>query len=215
LTRDGLALRGRFGKDAGASAASIPLAANKEVAVAAASWLKYAFLAHFSQPRTQRQLFRLIKAHRPLRLVEVGIYNVERTTAMIAVAQRFAKGESVSYTGLDWFDSRPDDLPRLTLKQAHRELQATGASVRLVPGEPARSVASIANAHRQTGLLLLSSPVTEASLAPAWFYFPRMVDATSIVLRERIDVASRPTFERLKQSLLVKQAATLGERKAA
>jgi hypothetical protein len=42
-----------------------------------------------------------------------------------------------------------------------------------------------------------------------------MVDQTSVVLRERIDVANRPTFELLKQSLLVKQAATLGERKAA
>jgi hypothetical protein len=190
-------------------------AANKEVAVAAASWLKYAYLAHFSKPRTQRQLFRLVKAQRTLRIVEVGIYDVERSAAMIAVAQRFADGEQVSYTGLDWFDARPDDLPRLTLKQAHRELQSTGAAVRLVPGEPARSVASIANAHQNTGLLLLSSPVTESSLAPAWFYFPRMVDQTSVVLRERIDVANRPTFELLKQSLLVKQAATLGERKAA
>lgn len=183
--------------------------------MAAASWLKYAYLAHFSKPRTQRQLYRLVKTNRTLRIVEIGIYSVERTTAMIAVAQRVADGEHVSYTGLDWFDTRSDDLPRLTLKEAHRELQATGAAVRLVPGEPARSVASIANAHPQTGLLLLSSPVTESSLAPAWFYFPRMVDSTSVVLRERIDVANRPTFERLKQSLLVKQAATLGERKAA
>ena len=183
--------------------------------MAAASWLKYVYLAHFSQPRTQRQLFRLVKAHKTLRIVEVGIYNVERSAAIITLAQRFAEGEQVSYTGLDWFDARPDDLPRMTLKQAHRELQSTGAAVRLVPGEPARSVASIANSHQNTGLLLLSSSVTESSLAPAWFYFPRMVDASSIVLRERIDVANRATFERLKQSLLVKQAATLGERKAA
>jgi len=190
-------------------------AANKEVAVAAASWLKYAYLAHFSKPHTQRQLFRLVKAHKTLRIVEVGILSIDRSAAMIAVAQRFAGGEQVSYTGLDWFEARPADLPQLTLKQAHRELQATGAAVRLVPGEPARSVASIANAHPHTGLLLLSSQVTEASLAPAWFYIPRMVDSSSIVLRERIDVADRPTFELLRQSLLVKQAATLGERKAA
>jgi len=183
--------------------------------VAAASWLKYAYLAHFSKPRTQRQLYRLVKVHKIFRIVEVGIYSVERTAAMIAVAQRYAGTEQVAYTGLDWFDARGEDLPKLTLKQAHRELQPTGATVRLVPGEPARSVTSIANAHQHTGLLLLSSPVTESSLAPAWFYFPRMVDSDSVVLRERIDAANRPTFELLKQSLLVKQAATLGERKAA
>jgi hypothetical protein len=52
-------------------------------------------------------------------------------------------------------------------------------------------------------------------LAAAWFYLPRMIDATSVVLRERIDSADRPTFELLNHSLLAKQAASLGERKAA
>ena len=183
--------------------------------MAAASWLKYAYLAHFSQPRTERQLYRLVKVHKICRIVEIGIQNVERTAAMIAVAQRYADAGQVSYTGLDWFDTRPDDLPQLTLKQAHRQLLATGATVRLVPGEPARSVASIANAHQHTGLLVLSSPVTDSMLAPAWFYLPRMVESGSVVLRERIDAANRPTFELLPKTLLVKQAATLGERKAA
>jgi hypothetical protein len=191
------------------------LHADKEVAVATASWLKYAYLAHFSQPRSERQLYRLVKVHNICRIVEVGIYSVERTAAMISVAQRYCGHQQVSYTGLDWFDSRGDDLPKLTLKQAHRELQATGATVRLVPGEPARSVAAIANSHQHTGLLLLASPVPESTLAPAWFYFPRMIDAESVVLRERIDAVNRPTFELLKHSLLAKQAATLGERKAA
>ncbi|MGD9633211.1 MAG: hypothetical protein AB7G28_21605 [Pirellulales bacterium] len=183
--------------------------------MAAASWLKYAYLAHFSQPRTQRQLFRLVKFHKICRIVEVGIFSLERTAAMIAVAQRFAGTNPVNYTGLDWFDARDAEFPKLTLKDTHRQLQATGATIRLVPGEPARSVGAIANSHPSTGLLLLSSPVAESSLAPAWFYFPRMVDGKSIVLRERIDAANRPAFELLKNSLLVKQAAALGERKAA
>jgi hypothetical protein len=63
---------------------------NKEVPVAAVSWLKYAYLAHFSKPRTQRQLYRLVKVHNVGRIVEVGIDSIERTAAMIAVAQRFA-----------------------------------------------------------------------------------------------------------------------------
>ena len=183
--------------------------------MAAVSWLKYAYLAHFSKPRTQRQLYRLVKVHKIGRIVEVGIDSIERTAAVIAVAQRYAGAEQVEYTGLDWFDARSEDLPRLTLKQAHRELQATGATVRLVPGEPARSVGAIANAHQHTGLILLASLVPESALAPAWFYFPRMVDAGTVVLRERIDVADRPTFELLNHALLRKQAATLGERKAA
>ena len=183
--------------------------------MAAASWLKYAHLAHFSKPRTERQLYRLVKVHKVCRIVEVGIHSVERTAAMIAVAERYAGSEPVAYTGLDWFDARSEDLPQLTLKQAHRELQATGATVRLVPGDPARSVGAIANAHQHTGLLLLASSVPDGALAPAWFYFPRMIESSSVVLRERIDAAGRPTFEMLNHALLRKQAATLGERKAA
>ena len=183
--------------------------------MAAASWLKYVYLAHFSQPRTERQLYRLMKVHKISRIVEIGIQSIERTTAMIAVAQRYSGTEQVAYSGLDWFDARDEDLPKLTLKQAHRELQSTGATVRLVPGEPARSVTAIANAHQHTGLLLLSATVPESLLASAWFYFPRMIDSASVVLRERIDSAGRSTFELLNHSLLAKQASTLGERKAA
>ena len=183
--------------------------------MAAASWLKYAYLAHFSKPRTERQLYRLVKVHKVCRIVEVGVQSLQRTVAMISVAQRYAGKEQVSYTGLDWFDARDSDLPSLTLKQAHRELQATGATVRLVPGDPGRAVSAIANSHAHTGLLLLSASVPDSMLAAAWFYLPRMIDAASVVLRERIDSADRPTFELLNHSLLAKQAATLGERKAA
>jgi hypothetical protein len=189
--------------------------ADKEDAVAAASWLKYAYLAHFKKPRSERQLYRLIKVHKVTRIVEIGIAGIERTTAMISVAQRFGGTQQIAYTGLDWFDARDSDMPKLTLKQAHRELQSTGATVRLVPGEPARSVSAIANAHQHTGLLLLSASVAESTLAPAWFFFPRMIDSASVVLRERIDADGRSTFELLNHSLLAKQAATLGERRAA
>jgi hypothetical protein len=191
------------------------LAANKEVAVAAASWWKYAYLAHFSRPRTERPLFRLVKRHKICRIVEIGIQDVARSVSLVNVAERYADQGKVSYTGLDWFDSRSAELPQLTLKQAHRQLQATDAVVRLVPGEPGRSVGAIANAHPHTGLLILGSAVTDSQLVAAWFYLPRMVDAGSVVLRERIDSANRATFERLPHSLLIKQAAALGERRAA
>ena len=174
--------------------------------MAAASWLKYAYLAHFSKPRTERQLYRLVKVHKVCRIVEVGIYSLERTAAMIAVAQRYAGTEQVAYTGLDWFDARNEDLPKLTLKQAHRELQSTGATVRLVPGDPARSVAAIANAHQHTGLLLLSSPVPDSMLAPAWFYFPRMIDA-ELGGAPRADRRGRPADVRTAEPLATCEAS--------
>jgi hypothetical protein len=189
--------------------------ANKEVTVAAVSWLKYAYLAHFSKPRTERQLYRLVKLHKVCRIVELGVGSLERTRELVAVAQRYADQGKVSYTGLDWFEARAAELPVLTLKQAHCELQATGATVRLVPGEPGRSLASVANAHQHTGLVLISAAVSDASLSPAWFYLPRMLDPHSVVFRERLDESGEPAFDELSHERLVQLARGGGVRRAA
>jgi hypothetical protein len=221
----GIAHRDRIGKDAGKSgdpthavpaAESAPSpAANKEVAVAAVSWLKYVRLTLFSKPRSERQLYRLVKLHKIDRIVEIGIGSTARTTSLIGVAQRYAVEGKVSYAGLDWFEARPDELPRLTLKRAHAQLQATGAQVRLVPGEPARSVATIANAYQHTGLVLISAAVEDSTLAESWFYVPRMLDGSSIVLRERCDEAGEPTFEMLEHEQIVAWAGCSRGRRAA
>jgi hypothetical protein len=191
------------------------LAAHKEVAVAAASWLKYAYLAYASKPRTDRQLYRLVKLHGICRIVELGIGNVERTTNLIDVAQRFTEDAKVAYTGLDWFDSRSCDLPALTLKQTHCQLQATGAQVRLVPGDPGRSLRGAANSHPHTGLLLISAAVSDISLESAWFYVPRMLDGRSIVLRERLSEVGEPSFELVSMQRLAELVERASSRQAA
>ena len=190
-------------------------AANKEVAVAAVSWLKYVRLTLFSKPRSERQLYRLVKLHSVGRIVEIGIGSIARTMSLVGVAQRYASDGKVAYAGLDWFEARTAELPRLTLKQAHSQLQATGAQVRLVPGEPGRSVATIANAYQHTGLVLISAAVDDSDLADSWFYVPRMLDGTSIVLRERYDEAGEPTFEMVEHEQIVAWAGCSRGRRAA
>jgi hypothetical protein len=179
------------------------------------NWLKYAHLAHFSKPRSERQLYRLVKRHKVYRIVEVGLSHLERSVALVGVAQRYAADSQVSYTGVDWFDARSADLAKLTLKQAHTRLQATGGKVRLVPGEPGRSLAAVANAHQHTGLLLISAAVADSSLSPAWFYVPRMLDAGSIILRECLDAAGEPAFEPLSAARITELAKQSAGRRAA
>jgi hypothetical protein len=191
------------------------LSVEKEVAVAAASWLKYAYLAFASKPKSDRQLYRLVKLHRVCRIVELGIGSLERSAALIGVGQRYVADGKVAYTGLDWFDARPGDLPALTLKQAHRELQATGAQIRLTPGEPARSLRGIANAHAHTGMLLISASVADSTLESAWFYVPRMLDGRSIVLRERLNGAGESAFELVSMQKLAEFVERASTRQAA
>jgi hypothetical protein len=179
------------------------------------NWLKYAYFAHFSKPRAERQLYRLIKRHKVCRIVEIGMGDVNRAAKLIRVAQRYANDGKVFYTGVDWFDARTDDMPELTLKQAHRYLQTTGAQVRLVPGDPGRSVASVANAHQHTGLLIISPAVTDSMLAPAWFYVPRMLDQASVVLRERTSEAGELSFDVLTTARIVELARPASGRRVA
>ena len=183
--------------------------------MAAASWLKYVRLAYFSQPPSERELYRLVKRHKVCRLVEVGVGNIERTAALVLVAQRYAADGQVAYTGVDWFDARSAELPRLMLKQAHARLQSTGAKIRLVPGEPGRSLAGVANAHQHTGLLVISAAVADSSLDTAWFYVPRMLDEHSIVLRECLDEAGELAFERLPAAKIAELAGPAAGRRAA
>ncbi len=178
--------------------------------MAAASWIKYAYLAHFARPKCDRQLYRLVKRERVCRIVEVGIGSIERSVALISVAQRYAGDVKVCYTGLDFFEARSEELPKLFLKQAYQTLQTTGAQVRLAPGPAAQSIASIANAHQDTDLFLISSLVADADLTRGWFYVPRMLNAKSTVLRTVTDATGETSFTQISVAKIMEWAASLG-----
>jgi hypothetical protein len=160
-------------------------------------------------------MYRLVKRQQVRRIVEVGLNDIGFTSSLIEVAQRFAGDQKVVYSGLDWFDARPKQMSRLTLKDAYRMLHATGASVRLVPGVPPTSLASVANAHQNTDLILVSSAITCDELESAWFYVPRMLHHKSVILREQMSPAGERSFEWLSLSQIAEWAGRAGGRRAA
>jgi len=183
--------------------------------VAAVGWIEYAYLAHFAQPKAVRNLYRLVKRLKVCRIVEVGISDLERADRLIRVAQRYTQSKVVAYTGLDWFDARPSQFSPLSLKDAHRILQKTGASVRLVPGEPARSLTTAANSLLHTDLLLIAPTVADGSLTSSWPFVPRMLDSHSVVLRERCGAGGGPEFRRLTSAELAQLARQAAPARAA
>jgi hypothetical protein len=134
---------------------------------------------------------------------------------LVAVAQRYARDKKVWYTGIDLFEARPEGRPALALKDAYRILRATDAGIRLVPGTPARSLASAANAHPNTDIILIGRNVTEADLRGAWFYVPRMLHANSVVLAERAVGDGQVSFESISRSQIAEWAAGESVRRAA
>jgi hypothetical protein len=178
----------------------------KEDSVAAASWFRYAYFAHFSRPKSVRQLYRLVKRQQFCRIVEIGISDLKRSVSLVEIAQRYAAGRTVLFTGIDWFDARGPEMSPLSLKEAYRPLHATGAKVRLAPGSPGKSLAAAANAHQNTDLILISSHVPNSELADAWFYMPRMLHGRSEVIRESLVPGADPTFDRISASEIAERA---------
>ncbi len=146
--------------------------------------LNYARLAFFSKESSDRQLFRLVKKHRVLRIVELGIGSLERTSKLLKLAGDNASQGEIQYTGFDSFDLRAESEEPLSLIMAHRELIRCGASVRLTPGGPASGLPAQANSLSDTDLLLISPSVSDEVLEPLWFYLPRMCHPGTLVLSQ-------------------------------
>lgn len=149
----------------------------------AAGIIKFAYLAYLAKPSADRSLYRLIKNDRVCRIVELGIGSLPRILNLIAVAQRFSPQEEIQYSAVDWFDMRSSDLEPLKLIEAHRELKSTGAKIRLLPGDPGRTLRDVANSLPKTDLIVIHPAVTDADLSNAWYYFPRMCHPRTTLLR--------------------------------
>jgi hypothetical protein len=163
-----------------------------------ASYLRYLYLAYFSKPVYERILYRAVRRTRARKILEIGVGDVTRTLRMIRLAHRVSNGEAVRYAAIDLFEARPAaDGQALSLKEAHRLLNATQAHIQLIPGEPAQALARAANSLPNVDLLLISAGQSDASLTEAWFFFPRMLHDASAVYRETSDADGTTRLETL------------------
>jgi hypothetical protein len=168
--------------------------------VSAVSRLNFLYLAYASKPKAERFLYRIIRKRRMSRIVEFGMTSILRSRRMIEVAQRYAPPRNVCFTGFDQFEAAPVEasacLPsRQSLIGVFRALRPTGASVRLLPGTIAGVLPDAANTLPGTDMVIIAHTVSEADMAHAWFYLPRMLHAGSLVLWEQAPSAEGTAFQ--------------------
>ena len=181
----------------------------------AAGLLKSFYLRYLSKPACDRSVYTLIRRHRIRNIVELGVGHGQRAANMIALAQRYHDSE-VRYAGIDLFEARSDAASGLSLKQAYKQLRATGAKVQLVPGDPFSSLARTANNLTGTELLLVSADQDAASLERAWFYVPRMLAEHAVVLVEcPADNRAKHTFQRMSRIEIERLAGAKQQRQRA
>lgn len=175
------------------------------------------YLSYFSQPAGDRILYRSLRKQPVRKILELGIGTAQRTLRMLAMAVEDQPASTVSYAGVDLFEARSSqDGPGLPLKAAYQQLKASGARVRLVPGDPYSALARTANEIGAVDLIVISGDQDPHSLGRAWFYVPRMLHAeTRVFLEQRESQGAPSRLIALSRAEINERVALTSPRRAA
>jgi len=144
------------------------------------------YLSHLSNPASDRVIYRAIVQKKSYRILELGIADGRRALRMIDAAAGLTSRSDIQYTGMDSFEDRGEtDGPGLSLIAAHRVLTRSGAKIKLIPGDPLRSLARAANELGQVDLLVISSQAEPDRLSRVWYFVPRLLHAQSRIFVEQ------------------------------
>jgi hypothetical protein len=86
-------------------------------------------------------------------------------------------------------------------------LAASGARLRLVPGDPYSALAHAANSLLDTDLVVIRADQDPVALERAWFYLPRMLHEQSVVLVEQLGTEGHEGTYRALDLQAVRQLA--------
>ena len=181
------------------------------------SAFKFFQLAWLSKPKSDRQIYKLIKQRQISSIVEIGLGDGIRCSNMIAVAQKFNTDAKIKYTGVDLFDARDEDETPLKLIEMHRKLNAINAKTQLVPGDIASTIPRIANSHVRTDMIIISAGFENEGFEATQMFLPRMLHPSSVVLIQDYDDEEFEVYSRLEIEKMASQSPsqTALERKAA
>jgi hypothetical protein len=150
--------------------------------LAVSTRLRLFYLFHFSKPIADRPIYRAVHENRVQSVLEIGIGVGQRAKRLIELAALHAPASQIRYAAIDLFEARPaEERPRLSVKAAHQLLVATGAKIKLLPGDPLTVLSRAANCLGPVDLMVVSPGQDAASLASAWFFVPRMLHKGSRV----------------------------------
>ncbi|MGD0654632.1 MAG: hypothetical protein ABSA16_09830 [Thermoguttaceae bacterium] len=148
---------------------------------------KIFYLSYLSKPASDQVIYRAIVQKKACRILELGIADGHRALRMIDAAARFTPRSDIQYIGMDNFEDRGQtNAPGLSLIAAHRVLTRSRAKIKLIPGDPLRSLARAANDLGQVDLLIVSPQAETDRLSRVWYFVPRLLHAHSRIFVEQL-----------------------------
>jgi hypothetical protein len=177
---------------------------------------KIFYLSYFSNPASDRQIYRAILQKKSRRILELGIADGSRALRMIDAATRFTPRSDIQYIGMDSFEDRGETGgPGLSLLDAHRKLTRSGVKIKLIPGDPLKSLARAANDLRQVDVLIISPQTETDRLSRIWYFVPRLLHAQSQIFVEQLLPGSKKAFQAVSPREIDQWAAKAVRWKAA
>ncbi len=179
--------------------------------------LRCLFLTRLSRPAAYRPIYQAIRRHSLRRIVEVGVGTADRATRMIEIASAAGGAEQVFYTGIDLFELRPaQDGTGLPLKMAHRTLAATGAKIRLLPGDAYAALSRAVNMLGVADLVVIAGDQDRATLAKAWPYIDRLLeDRSQVFVQEPVSDKEEAPYKHVTRIEVRQLAASTSQRRRA
>ncbi|MBN2290913.1 MAG: hypothetical protein JXM70_00725 [Pirellulales bacterium] len=179
-------------------------------------YIKITYRSYFSQPASDRVIFKAIRRLKAQRILECGIGNTQRARRIIETAQLVSPDVEINYTGIDLFEARTAaDGPGVSLKLAHRQLSTTGAKIKLIPGNPLSAFTRAANSLGNTDLVIISARQNPSEMSAAWFYVPRILHANSILFEEQGHLGGQIQLISVSPQEIAKRAGENNRRRAA
>jgi hypothetical protein len=154
--------------------------------VAVKDLIRTKYLTHFSKPIGDRELYQAISREKCLKILLFGLGTGDRALRMVEMAQLAAPTKPICFTGIDLFEGRTEsDKPGISLMAAHQKLRATGATVRLIPGDAKNALEQQANHLGQFDMVAISAEQGRDWPERASFFLPRVVADHGIVIQEQ------------------------------
>ncbi len=152
------------------------------------AWIAYWKLLR-TKPFRYRALFREINAHKPRRLVEIGVFNGHHAAQMIQTAALHHPMEKVEYYGFDLFEDLTPELLDYekskqppTRAQVQAMLERSGARISLIKGNTRETLPAQASALGVVDFIFVDGGHSVETIQSDWEHIQPLIGPHTVVI---------------------------------